>query len=908
VVEAAVSANDILKQIAQGDPYGNNFTGGSSYTLVHGTLAEIQNALLPIDGAIHNVQDFIKKIVDIVAQAKKALGFRDPHLVTFDGLYYNFQTAGEFILTQQTSGGNFAVQARISAPIGASSYSVITELGIQVGNDRVTIDSTRANVVWVNGVAATFINGVDTLAGGTITQNGSSYLVTLNTGESVNAQIVSNGTQYGPGTTSQGINTTVSLNPFVETPGSVQGLLGNANGNPANDLTLADGTVLPTNMPSSELYGAYADSWRVAQATSLLDYGPGQTTQTFTDKNYPGTPITLASFPQAQVQAAMAVAEQLGITDPGLLQDAAYDYLVTGDPSILLTEANLQQQGLTTALQADPTLPAAPPEVGIIAAQTSETEAASGPTTAQFEIYRSGDTSAAATVTYTVTAPGSTYVGAASFGGTLPSGTVTFAAGETLADLPITLTTDIGNVPSAALQVQLSAPSPIDVIGPTAQVQIVNPAPVAGPSPVFGVELANDPAVIPTVSGNTWLFNLGTLDAAQIAALGTIDLAVANNAAAGADDLSGTIVASGDGGLTTNASANFANVQPGAIQDIALVALNSANPGGGTETFTLTLSDTNPSGYAAALATQTITLSYVDASTSIACYVRGTKILTDRGDVAVEDLNIGDRLVTHLGEPRPLRWIGRRSYAGRFASRNPDVLPVCIRAGALADGVPRRDLLVSPLHAMYFDGVLVPAIHLVNGATIVQLETVEQVEYFHLELETHDVILAEGAPSESFVDDDSRGMFHNAAEYGALYPNAQQVPALYCAPRVTEGFAVEAIRTHLAIRAGLRAPAKIAPFRGNLEYIGADRIEGWAQNPDHPDAPVCLDILVAGQVVAQVLANRFRGDLLAAEIGDGRHAFSIALPLTATQRRTVQVRRSADGALLPCTAEVLLAA
>jgi hypothetical protein len=236
------------------------------------------------------------------------------------------------------------------------------------------------------------------------------------------------------------------------------------------------------------------------------------------------------------------------------------------------------------------------------------------------------------------------------------------------------------------------------------------------------------------------------------------------------------------------------------------------------------------------------------------------------------------------------------------------VLPVCIRAGALDENVPQRDLYVSPLHAMYVDGVLVPAIELVNGVSVFQVEPGDAVDYIHLELDTHDVILAEGAPSESFVDDDSRGMFHNAAEYDVLYPNAPRVPALYCAPRVTEGFALETIRTHLGVRAGLRAPVKAAPFQGNLEYVAADRIEGWAQNPDHPNVPVCLDIVVAGEVVAQILANRFRGDLLAAGIGDGRHAFWVSVRLTVEQRRSVQVRRSADGAVLPCAKEVLLAA
>jgi autotransporter passenger strand-loop-strand repeat protein len=182
------------------------------------------------------------------------------------------------------------------------------------------------------------------------------------------------------------------------------------------------------------------------------------------------------------------------------------------------------------------------------------------------------------------------------------------------------------------------------------------------------------------------------------------------------------------------------------------------------------------------------------------CYCAGTLILTDRGEVAVETLKIGDRLVTKSGEARALRWIGRRGYSGVFARNNPDILPVTIRQGALDGVLPRRDLQVSPMHAMYIDGMLIPANCLVNGVSIVHARHMDVVEYFHLELESHDVIFAEGAASESFVDDGSRGMFHNAAEYQALYPGSIQGDGTPCAPRVEFGAEVEAVWQRLAGR------------------------------------------------------------------------------------------------------------
>ena len=99
---------------------------------------------------------------------------------------------------------------------------------------------------------------------------------------------------------------------------------------------------------------------------------------------------------------------------------------------------------------------------------------------------------------------------------------------------------------------------------------------------------------------------------------------------------------------------------------------------------------------------------------------------------------------------------------------------------------------------MYLDGLLIAARDLVNGESIIQEEAVDEVTYLHLELDTHAVIYAEGAPSESFVDDESREMFDNAAEYALLYPNAVRKPARFCVPRVEEGWELEAVRRRLA--------------------------------------------------------------------------------------------------------------
>ncbi len=197
----------------------------------------------------------------------------------------------------------------------------------------------------------------------------------------------------------------------------------------------------------------------------------------------------------------------------------------------------------------------------------------------------------------------------------------------------------------------------------------------------------------------------------------------------------------------------------------------------------------------------------VGADDYVACYAAGTRIATPAGVAAVETLSIGDRVTTASGLSRPIRWIGRRSYGGRFLKGRSHLLPILFRAGSLGDDVPMRDLRVSPRHAMFLDGVLVPAEALVNGTDIIRDAEAETISYFHIELERHDLIIAEGAVSESFVDDDSRCMFLNAAEYAEIYPDMPRSEAIYCAPRVTEGYRLEAIRRRLEGRIRMRRAA-----------------------------------------------------------------------------------------------------
>ncbi len=186
---------------------------------------------------------------------------------------------------------------------------------------------------------------------------------------------------------------------------------------------------------------------------------------------------------------------------------------------------------------------------------------------------------------------------------------------------------------------------------------------------------------------------------------------------------------------------------------------------------------------------------------STPCYATGTHIRTVRGEIAVEDLAIGDEVVTASGATRPVIWLGHRVTDCASHPKAEIVQPIRITAGAIAPNMPSRDLRISPDHAIFLDDVLVQARFLVNGTTIVR-EAVTSVTYWHVELESHDVLIAENLPAESYLDVGNRHSFINAGDVVSLRPEfAVEDTDGHCAPLVTGGERLRAIRSWLAERA-----------------------------------------------------------------------------------------------------------
>ena len=193
------------------------------------------------------------------------------------------------------------------------------------------------------------------------------------------------------------------------------------------------------------------------------------------------------------------------------------------------------------------------------------------------------------------------------------------------------------------------------------------------------------------------------------------------------------------------------------------------------------------------------------------CFLAGTQIKAPAGDVRVEALAIGDLVLTADGRVAPVRWVGIQSVVSLFADRLRS-FPIRITTGALGDGLPVRDLFVSPDHALFLDGALVQAGALVNGTTIVrETEMPERFTYFHVELEDHSLILAEGVPAETFLDTVTRRRFDNWAEYEARYGDTGPLLAELPAPRIKSARQLpRALRDRLAMAAGSEVAKDVA--------------------------------------------------------------------------------------------------
>lgn len=246
----------------------------------------------------------------------------DPHLHTFDKLRYDFMAVGEFILSRDPK-GDFEVQVRQQPWVYSRTVSINTAAAMRVGTDRISVEVTDSGMkLWINGKEMPLESAP--LAKGTVQVEGKSVTVRWEDGSAVFMRTIG----------SFGLD--VVVDPAQSRAGSLQGLLGNFNGESHDDVKARDsGTVITPSFTT--LYPAFADSWRVTDVTSLFTYEKGKNTAFYTDRTFPDKEVVIDGIPNKA--AAEAICREMGVTDEDILENCIIDVAFTGRPEFARSAA-----------------------------------------------------------------------------------------------------------------------------------------------------------------------------------------------------------------------------------------------------------------------------------------------------------------------------------------------------------------------------------------------------------------------------------------------------------------------------------------------------------------------------------------------------------------------------------------
>ncbi len=355
----------------QAEPMLSDLAGFSFETLV--IRAPGGEEILRADG-VESFEDFLRELdllltpfeFPSLADLELAFATGDPHLLTHDGLGYDFHAAGEYVLVRATDGSDFEVQARMS-PAGENVTANIAA-AVQLDGGKVMINAHGTAAVRVNGAAQEIADQSMVFVGDDrIYRDGDTYILvhtrdgSMDTGYSA-VVVTLVGTRVDIG---------VALDPFWM--GQVEGLLGNFNGDSSDDLVLADGTPLTREPglvfgddPENDIWGVYGqfrEDWRVTEETTLFNYAAGEGPDSFYLPDYPTRMITLDDFSTDDRIAAEQQAEDAGLT-PGTFafNNAVLDLLLTGDESYL-ESAKIVNTAIEQRISNDPTAIVTTPEV-----------------------------------------------------------------------------------------------------------------------------------------------------------------------------------------------------------------------------------------------------------------------------------------------------------------------------------------------------------------------------------------------------------------------------------------------------------------------------------------------------------------------------------------------------------------
>lgn len=273
----------------------------------------------------------------------------DPHLVTLDGVAYDFHAAGEFVLLRSTDDSDFEIQSRMSPVDGAENLTVNAAIALRFGGSNVMLDSTDESVFSVDGVATEIANfGSLTIGDDVVFRSNNVYIFAFSGEDGT----VSDGDSHITVTVEDDrVDFAAYLNDSLL--GSLEGLLGNGDGDTENDIAYADGTIVERPLAYEDLYGAYRDDWRVNDVSnSLFTYDADESLEGFYLSDYPAEIASLDDYSAEEVEAATVTLVEFGLTEGTVaFNNALIDYLATGDESYIDAAANTAVLSSDTQLE-----------------------------------------------------------------------------------------------------------------------------------------------------------------------------------------------------------------------------------------------------------------------------------------------------------------------------------------------------------------------------------------------------------------------------------------------------------------------------------------------------------------------------------------------------------------------------
>ncbi|MEX2499013.1 MAG: VWD domain-containing protein [Wenzhouxiangellaceae bacterium] len=280
--------------------------------------------------------EFLPGYHDIYGDPGSGTSHGDPHVTTLDGLHIDLQSVGEFILVRSKIDG-FEIQARHQPFASSQSVSLNYAVALSFDGLRLVVDAYDSVPLHYNGQPVNpDSDSLDPKNGISLYRSGgSTYVFFPGAGALIELSYWSRGA----------ISIDVGLPSVYQ--GNVEGLLGDYDGDPSNDLRLRDGVTLPpedarqSDVAGDSLYAEFAESWRIRPEESLFDYSEGKTTEDYTDRSFPSEGVDLGDYSAEEHAEADEACKAAGVDEDSLLEDCVYDLLVTGDRRFALGAASV---------------------------------------------------------------------------------------------------------------------------------------------------------------------------------------------------------------------------------------------------------------------------------------------------------------------------------------------------------------------------------------------------------------------------------------------------------------------------------------------------------------------------------------------------------------------------------------